>query len=559
MTALSQELTKNYPLAAGISVADFRAALVAMGREMHDDTQAEHQSLWTWWQWLDDEGYERQAFAKVLCQVGRTTIGDEAFAELAAYSKSIENDPDGISTLIEYTNKHYPELAEEIAKIEKMAEEEDNQIQNMAGGMRKGAKDALIGIGTVAGVGLVGLGVKGIHSYWKRTKVERQAKLLAEKTQKELVDKSQKEINEKLQEEKRVAESRERSRLATEESFALQKSATKDITTALKKAGVYSEKDKFFVAAVQRKFIPSEYRIEEYLAYNAKELIDPDKLQNLLENTIGDAVRATIRKDQDWLEVKKDKDLTFFKRELEKEMSDEEVGEIVDFNRMIIDILGIGKEHLTSLRDESTFAKVFYDRHPSILIGLKERAREEIVGIKERARKKVMGDRNLSEPRKMLENILENGTVKNYINRAAGAKVDLERLDKSRNLSPAARNKLINIEKQIEEQSESLIKKGIESKETAIEDLLIKKLDLTEDEQIAKAKAETEADDIKKQVELIMEKHAEIDAEQLIIQENFDDDLRKKGQEEKEVFVDYMKHDQKEVFIDGENLIEDSL
>ena len=283
MTALSQELTKNYPLAAGISVADFRAALVAMGREMHDDTQAEHQSLWTWWQWLDDEGYERQAFAEVLCQVGRTTIGDEAFAELTAYSKSIENDPDGISTLIEYTNKHYPDLAEEIAKIEKLAEEEENQIQNMAGGMSKRAKDALIGVGTVAGVGLVGLGVKGIHSYWKRTKVERQAKLLAEKTQKELVDKSQKEINEKLQEEKRVAESRERSRLATEESFALQKSATKDITTALKKASVYSEKDKFFVAAVQRKFIPSEYRIEEYLAYNAKELIDPDKLQNLLE------------------------------------------------------------------------------------------------------------------------------------------------------------------------------------------------------------------------------------------------------------------------------------
>ena len=124
MTTLSQELPKNYPGSIGISVAGFHAALVAIGREMHEETQAGHQSLGAWWQWLDDEGYERQAFAEVLCQIGRTTIGEEAFAELTAYSKSIENDPDGISTLIEYVNKHYPDLTEEIAKIEKLAEEE---------------------------------------------------------------------------------------------------------------------------------------------------------------------------------------------------------------------------------------------------------------------------------------------------------------------------------------------------------------------------------------------------------------------------------------------------
>ena len=415
MTALSQELTKNFPLVVGISVADFRAALVAMGREMHDDTQAAHQSLWTWWQWLDDEGYERQAFAEVLCQVGRTTIGDEAFAELTAYSKSIENDPDGISTLIEYTNKHYPDLAEEIAKIEKLAEEEDIKIQNMAGGMSKVGKDVLIGVGTTAGVVLVGLGVKGIHSYWKRTKAEREPRLVENveiKATNDVKQETRKLENNAPDKENITRESaktwQDQAKVKSEILTHNQNSSKETLPvlvgriernareTALFKLehGTYiqtvAKEDRVGVMErIAEKFMPSRGEMERlahatiqsaYIEGVTGLQYEEDDLEN---KWIAYAQRAEIRKDRQVLGKIVGEEL---KPELKGIMKDSDIDTLYDLDKYIACTMlqGQDREVIKSAFDywggESQYAEGFAARHPSVKIGIREYIREIAMG-----------------------------------------------------------------------------------------------------------------------------------------------------------------------------------
>ena len=415
MTALSQELTKNFPLVVGISVADFRAALVAMGREMHDDTQATHQSLWTWWQWLDDEGYERQAFAEVLCQVGRTTIGDEAFAELTAYSKSIENDPGGISTLIEYTNKHYPDLTEEIAKIEKLAEEEENQIQNMAGGMSTRAKDTLIGIGAATGVGLAGLGIKGIHSYWKRTKAEREPRLVENveiKATNDVKQETRKLENNAPDKENITRESaktwQDRAKVQNEILIDNQNFRNETVPvlvgriernareTALFKLehGTYiqtvAKEDRVGVMErIAEKFMPSRGEMER-LAHATIQSLNIEGVTSLkfeedeLENEwIAYAQRAEIRKDRQVLGKIVGEEL---KPELKGFMKDSDIDTLYDLDKYIAYTMLQGRQNevVKSAFDywggESQFAQGFAARHPSVKIGIREYIREIAMG-----------------------------------------------------------------------------------------------------------------------------------------------------------------------------------
>ena len=412
MTTLSQELPKNYPGSVGISVAGFHAALVAIGREMHEETQAGHQSLGAWWQWLDDEGYERQAFAEVLCQVGRTTIGEEAFAELTAYSKSIENDPDGISTLIEYTNKHYPDLTEEIAKIEKLAEEEDIQIQNMAGGMSNVGKDVLIGVGTTAGVGLVG---KVIHSYWKRNKAERESRLV-EKVEMKATNDVQQETR-KLE---NFANESERARevapqaatkveknlvsgrgLSEQEQARLDEAVEKEMaihkSELMHKLLIKLEDDFPAVAEEERagvieritaKFMPNKIMVENDTYHKAanyiKDINTPgrDVFPRYAEEDFEDkylklATRAELRKDRKALGQIVDAEL---KPELETVFSDSEIDSLFDFDKRVIDELtflnGRPEEYLAFWGKESALAKGVVLRHPCVKLGLREDIRD---------------------------------------------------------------------------------------------------------------------------------------------------------------------------------------
>ena len=416
MTALSQELPKNYPGSVEISVAGFHAALVAIGREMHQKTQAGHQSLWAWWQWLDDESYERQAFAEVLCQVGRTTIGEEAFTELTAYSKSIENDPDGIATLIEYVNKHYPDLAQEITKIEKLAEEEENQIQDIAGGISEGAKDALRGVVVAGGVAAIGWGGyelgHGIHAWYQRRGAE-SATRLAENAERNLENRAQGGIDaieelanrvgrEAAPRAERVVEQnvreglglREQERAASEklaEAVEKETGNARDILQFKLKneledlSTVAKEERAGAIERITAKFMPSKGQIENYTLerINRKdirgEIIDHAKEHGFEDDMLGLATRAELRKDRKALGQIVDAEL---KPELEKVFSDSEIDNLYDLDKLVVNkLLG---EDPSKIREqlqfwgskESIFAKGFELRHPSVKVGLREYIRD---------------------------------------------------------------------------------------------------------------------------------------------------------------------------------------
>ena len=416
MTALSQELPKNYLGSVEISVASFHAALVAIGREIHEKTQAGHQSLWAWWQWLDDEGYERQVFAEVLCQIGRTTIGEEAFTELTAYSKSIENDPDGIATLIEYVNKHYPDLAQETTKIEKLAEEEENQIQDIAGGISKGAKDALRGVVVAGGVAAIGWGGyelgHGIHAWYQRRRAENPTRL-AENAERNLENRAQGGIDaiegpadrvarETAPRAERVVEQnvsegiglREQGRAASEKLAEAVEKETGDARDILQFKLKHELEDLSTVAKEERagaieritaKFMPSKGQIENYTLerINRKDIrgkiIDHAKEVGFEDDMLGLATRAELRKDRKALGQIVDAEL---KPKLEKVFSDSEIDNLYDLDKLVVNkLLG---EDPSKIREqlqfwggkESTFAKGFELRHPSVKVGLREYIRD---------------------------------------------------------------------------------------------------------------------------------------------------------------------------------------
>ena len=415
MTTLSQELPKDYPGSVKISVGGFHAALVAIGREMHEETQAGHQSLGAWWQWLDDEGYERQAFAEVLCQIGRTTIGDEAFAELTAYSKSIENDPDGISTLIEYTNKHYPDLTEEIAKIEKLAEEEDIKIQNMAGGVSKVGKDVLIGVGTTAGVGLVVLGGKGIHSYWKRNKAKPESRIV-EKVEIKGTNDVQQETgklenfaieNGRAREVAPQAATKVEKNLVSGRGLSEQEQARLDEAVEKEMATHKSElqykllmqlEDDFPAVAegeragvierITAKFMPNKIMVENDTYHKAanyikdintpgRDVFPHEAAEGIEDKYLKLATRAELRKDRKALGQIVDAEL---KPELETVFSDSEIDSLFDFDKRVIDELtflnGRPEEYLAFWGKESALAKGVVLRHPCVKLGLREDIRD---------------------------------------------------------------------------------------------------------------------------------------------------------------------------------------
>ena len=407
MTALSQELTKSCPGIAAAAVAGFRACLLAIANAMQAGSEDQDQSLLSWWQWLDEEGYERQALVEVLSQVGRATIGDGAFAELTAFSKSIENDRDGIVTLIDYVNRQHPDLAQEMEKIERLAQEEENQIQNMAGGMSKGAKDALIGLGSAAVVGLVGLGVKGIHSYWKRTKAEREPRLVedlkAEVTNDErrttvkiedvAIDNARaREVASKAatKEDKNLANGiglREQEQEAKEklaqsvqtEKTGVEKRLRKEMTNTC--AGIISKEDQEAInRIIDEKFMPSEKTIENYVRLDQKGIISRYEEVEFERLMIGHATKAELRKDRKQLGNMVDKELQ--KPELETVFSDSEIDSLYDLDRLVVNkLIGVDPEKIRKElafwgNKESFFANGFDLRHPSVKIGLREYIRE---------------------------------------------------------------------------------------------------------------------------------------------------------------------------------------
>ena len=150
LTTLIDEL-QRFGVANSVDKScQFRSALVSVVDQLRDEDGASaHRSLQAWWQWLEDSGLESHTFASVLRQITNTIIGDFARQELETYIHKISTEVDGLPRFMEHVQDSYPKLTTTFEKLEVLAIHEQQQLEAVAGGMDKRAKDTLIG-GAVA-------------------------------------------------------------------------------------------------------------------------------------------------------------------------------------------------------------------------------------------------------------------------------------------------------------------------------------------------------------------------------------------------------------------------
>jgi hypothetical protein len=174
MATFTQELTEIAPNIASHEAAAFRSSLIALGRQLQDEPDSQAHSLQTWWQWLDDEGYDRETFATILAQICKAKIGEQSLLELTSFITSSKDNSDGIAMLLEQVKQSHPSFAEEVEILESLALEEDNQLAATAGGMSKGGKIGIV-VGAVGLTGLIGGGIYLAIARKRRTGAMNQA------------------------------------------------------------------------------------------------------------------------------------------------------------------------------------------------------------------------------------------------------------------------------------------------------------------------------------------------------------------------------------------------
>ena len=88
MTNFTEALIQIVPDIRTDGAAAVRSCLIGLGRQLQEDPDSQTHSLQTWWQWLDDEGYDRETFATILSQICKVRIGEQSLNELTSYIKS---------------------------------------------------------------------------------------------------------------------------------------------------------------------------------------------------------------------------------------------------------------------------------------------------------------------------------------------------------------------------------------------------------------------------------------------------------------------------------------
>jgi hypothetical protein len=180
VTTLLEQLSQSNPDITAEEAAEFRACVLTIAQHNETDPKCIGFSLQDWEQWLENGGYGLNNFVAMLKQVCNAALGDAAVATLWDYTQSIATAPEGIPRLIEYVQTTYPGLEQRMTTLEALALEEEQRIQETAGGMSKkaGIVTGVVG-GVVAGALLVGA------AKWYRDKGMREAAELKERTDRE--------------------------------------------------------------------------------------------------------------------------------------------------------------------------------------------------------------------------------------------------------------------------------------------------------------------------------------------------------------------------------------
>ena len=158
MTTFTEALIQIVPDIRTGTAADVRSSLIGLARQLQQDPESQTHSLQTWWQWLDDEGYDRETFATILAQICKVRIGEQGLFELTSFITSSKDNADGIAMLLEQVKQSNPSFAEEVETLESLARDEENQLGATAGGLSKGGKIGIakraVGVASHVGAGI---------------------------------------------------------------------------------------------------------------------------------------------------------------------------------------------------------------------------------------------------------------------------------------------------------------------------------------------------------------------------------------------------------------------
>jgi len=157
MATFTEALTGIIPDIRTGAAAEVRSSLFGLARQLQQDPDSQSHSLQTWWQWLDDEGYDRETFSTVLAQICKARIGEQSLNELTSCIKSSKDNADGIAMLLEQVKQSNSSLLEELETLENLALEEENQLGAAAGGLTTGGKWGIGAAATVVTLGVAGL------------------------------------------------------------------------------------------------------------------------------------------------------------------------------------------------------------------------------------------------------------------------------------------------------------------------------------------------------------------------------------------------------------------
>jgi len=96
MSNVLELLQKVNPAINESMADDLRAGLVAINRQVQVDSASTDWSLNSWWQWLDDEGYDREAFLGALNQLCAAKLSDLSMTQLADFCRSSGDESAGL-------------------------------------------------------------------------------------------------------------------------------------------------------------------------------------------------------------------------------------------------------------------------------------------------------------------------------------------------------------------------------------------------------------------------------------------------------------------------------
>ena len=134
MSTLMALLLDVDPANTSSVAADLRAGLVAINQQVQTELSSLEWSLNSWWQWLDDEGYDRQALLQPLQRLCAARIDAQAMAKLVEACRSRGDEPGGLRLLQVLLMQADEDLPEQLHRLEALALAEAQELDQTAGG-----------------------------------------------------------------------------------------------------------------------------------------------------------------------------------------------------------------------------------------------------------------------------------------------------------------------------------------------------------------------------------------------------------------------------------------